>query len=309
MEKKILLAVDGSICSIQSLEYIAALFADRPDVMIHILHCTSSGCTALPEAEDPDNSLMPTGHVFDKQHAAAQRHLRKAEERLTGLGVAAERITSVTSPSSANVATALRTYAERHYFDCIVVGRRGIGVVGEMILGSVSAELFRKSRKIPLWIVDGKIESKRILVPVDGSVPSLMAVDHLAHIFDGRDDVAFHFFHSRSLLSSKIQCVPEDFYGKWGKEWCDTHLSGKNCLFNGPIQVLIDAGITKEMIYTLPEPTAIEESMSIVSHAKKHHCGTIVIGRRREGMAKGLLGSVTSRTIMQTQDIALWIVG
>ncbi len=309
MEKKILLAVDGSICCTLALEYVAALFAHRPEVKIHILHCTSSSSAVLPEAEDPDNSLLPTGYLFDKQHTSGQRHLRKAEERLTSLGIAADRLAALTVPSSSNVAAALRAYAERHFFDCIVVGRRGIGVVGEMLLGSVSAELFRKCRKIPLWIVDGKIDSRRILVPVDGSVPSLMAVDHLAHIFTGRDDIAFYFFHSRGLLSSKIQCVPEDFYSKWGKEWCDTHLSDRNCLFNGPIQLLLDSGIAKEMIYTLPEPTSFEESMSIVSHAKKHHCGTIVIGRRREGMAKGLLGSVTSRTILQTQNMALWIVG
>jgi nucleotide-binding universal stress UspA family protein len=309
MEKKILLAVDGSTCSTLALEYIATLFATRPEVKIHILHCTSSGCAILPEAEDPQNSLMPTGHLFDKQQAAGLRHLHKAEERLISLGIASDRLTTSTVPSNSGVATSLRAYAEKHLVDCIVVARRGIGVVGEMLLGSVSAELFRKCRNIPLWIIDGKVDSQRILVPVDGSVYSLMAVDHLAHIFAGRGDIAFFFFHTRSFLSSKIQCVAEDFYSKWGKEWCDTHLKGNNCLFNGPIQLLLDAGIDKEMVHTLPEPTALEESISIVSHAKKHGCGTIVLGRRREGMAKGLLGSVSSRTIMQTQDMALWIVG
>ena len=70
-----------------------------------------------------------------------------------------------------------------------------------------------------------------------------------------------------------------------------------------------DAGIDKEMIHTLPEPPVIEESSSIISYARKHECGTIVMGRRKEGMAKGILGSVSSRTIMQTQDMALWIIG
>jgi nucleotide-binding universal stress UspA family protein len=309
MEKKLLLAVDGSPCSTQALEYIAALFADQPEVSFHVLHCTSIGPSVRPEAEDPANSLLPTDHRLDRHQAIGLLHLKKAENQLTALGVVASRITSSTIPNATGVAASLKGYAEKHLVDSIVVARRGIGVVGEMLLGSVSAELFRKCRKIPLWIIDGEVTTKRFFVPVDGSVNSLMAVDHLAHIFAGRNDIAFLFFHTRSLLSSKVQCVPEDFYNRWGKEWCDTHLQGKNCLFTGPIQLLLDAGIDKEMIHTLPEPTALEESSSIISHAKKHRCGTIVIGRRREGMAKGIFGSISSRTGTPTQNLALWIIG
>ncbi|MDP3478785.1 MAG: universal stress protein [Desulfoprunum sp.] len=309
MEKKILLAVDGSSCSSQAVEYIATLFSCRPEIHIHILHCTSSSGSALPESEDPANSLMPTSHRFDKHQATGLRYLKKAEDKLITLGISADRLTSSTVHSGANIAHSLKSYAEKHLVDCIVVARRGLGVVGEMLMGSVSAELFKRCRTIPLWIIDGKVESKRILVPVDGSVYSLMAVDHLAHVFAGRDDVTFFLFHTKGFLSAKIQCVPEDFYSRWGQEWCETHLRGHDGLFNGPIRLLLDAGIAKETIHTLPEPAVLEESMSIISHAKKHECGTIVLGRRKEGMAKGLLGSVSSRTIMQTQDMALWLVG
>lgn len=309
MEKKLLLAVDGSTCSTQALDYIAALFADQPDVRFHVLHCTSVGCSILPEAEDPANSLLPTDHQFDRHQATGLRHLKKAEDRLMTLGVAADRITSSTVPNTTGVAAALKGYGERHLVDSIVIARRGIGLVGEMLLGSVSAELFRKCRKIPLWIIDGEVSSKRFFVAVDGSVHSLMAVDHLAHVFAGRKDVTFLFFHTRGLLSARVQCVPGDFYDRWGKEWCDTHLQGKSCLFTGPIQLLLDAGIDQEMIHTLPEPTALEESSSIISNARKHRCGTIVIGRRREGLAKGIFGSISSRTVMQTQNMALWIIG
>ena len=309
MERKILLAVDGSTCSNQAIDYFATLFANRPEVKIHILHCSASSGSLLPEPEDPANSLMPTNHKFDKRQAVSLRYLQRAEEKLISLGISADRLTSATVHGDASVAKSLKNYGEKQLVDSIVVARRGLGVVGEMLMGSVSAELFRKCRSIPLWIIDGQVQSKRILVPVDGSVFSLLAVDHLAHIFAGRNDISFFFFHTRSFLSSHIQCVPEDYYSRWGKEWCDTNLRGKNCLFNGPIQLLLDSGIAQEAIHTLPEPTTLEESMSIISHARKNTCGTIVIGRRREGLAKGLMGSVSSRTMLQTQDMALWLVG
>ncbi len=309
MEKKILLAIDGSSCSTLAAEYIAMLFSGRPEVKIHILHCMQSSGSVLPEPEDPANSLMPNSHRFDKHQAAGLRFLKMSEERLIALGISADRLTSSTLSGGSNIANSLKSYAEKQIVDGLVVARRGLGVVAEMLMGSVSAELFKKCRTVPLWIIDGKVECKKFLIAVDGSIGSLMAVDHLAHIFAGREDVTFFFFHTKGLLAAKIQCTPENFFSRWGKEWCENNLQGRNCLFNGPIQLLVDAGIAKERIHTLPEPTVLEESMSIISHAKKHGCGTIVLGRRREGMAKGLLGSVSNRTILQTQNMALWLVG
>ncbi len=309
MEKKILLAIDGSACSALAAEYIAMLFSGRPEVKIHIVHCMQTSGSVLPEPEDPANSLMPTNHRFDRHQVSALRFLKMSEEKLISLGIAADRLTCSTLSGGANIASALKSYAENQMADSLVVARRGLGVVAEMLMGSVSAELFKKCRTIPLWIIDGKVDSRKMLVAVDGSVNSLMAVDHLAHIFAGRDDVTFFFFHTKGFLATRIQCVPEDYYSRWGKEWCESHLRGHDCLFSGPIQLLLDAGITKDMIHTLPEHTALEESMSIISQAKKNGCGTIVLGRRRDGVAKGLRGSISNRTIMQTQDMSLWLVG
>jgi nucleotide-binding universal stress UspA family protein len=53
----------------------------------------------------------------------------------------------------------------------------------------------------------------------------------------------------------------------------------------------------------------MEESTAIINCAKKNDCGTIVIGRRPESESKGFLGGVTRRTIKQTENMALWIVG
>jgi hypothetical protein len=71
---------------------------------------------------------------------------------------------------------------------------------------------------------------------------------------------------------------------------------------------LHEAGIPKDQIIILPEATHINESSSIISKARRHQCGTIVMGRRA-GIARGLWGEVATRTIKHTQDMALWIVG
>lgn len=306
MKKKILVALDDSVNSFLSLEYTAHLFAQQHDIEICILHCESS-TGAFIEPEDPENSLMPE-RPLSKGIVKGSRLLEKGHQKLIDLQIPTERISKLHHRASV-IASSIQQVAEKNLVDSLVIARRGVGFVGELLLGSVSSSLFDSCHSIPLWIIDGEITSKKFLVPVDGTPSSLMAIDHLSHIFAGRKDLTFFLFHARGFLSPPPSCRPEDFYDRWGKDWCDQNLSGNGCMFTGPTELLTEAGIPKECIITLPQPKALEESTAIISSARKNDCGTIVIGRRPAGESKGFLGGVAKRTIMQTEDLALWVVG
>ncbi|WP_136806178.1 universal stress protein [Desulfosediminicola flagellatus] len=307
MEKQILIALDDSVSSNLSLDYVAHLFSADPDVKFLLLNCQPQGAEVMPEPEDPRNSLMPD-HTQAKGQQKCTILLGKANRKLTSLGIPEDRIT-ISCQSAANIASGITKHAEQKLVDSIVVAKRGMGLVGELLLGSVSSSLFDICRSTPLWIIDGVIQSKRLLVPVDGSPASLMAVDHLAHVFSQRTDVQFFLFHVKGFLSSPKQCKPENFYDRWGKEWCDKNLSGNDCMFIGPTKLLKNAGIPEKCIETLPQATAIEESTTIINAARKHRCGTIVIGRRKPNEVKGFLGGVSKRTVVQAENLALWVVG
>lgn len=299
--------MDDSPTSSQALLYVSHLFASQEDVNFLLFHVHSGNIAAFPEPEDSRNSLTPDRPVSSLSQKG-DRLLQKAKQKLEQHGINATRITTCCQPSG-SIATAIHHFGSHHMVDAIVVARRGVGIVGELLLGSVSSALFDRCRSTPLWIIDGDIQSEKFLIPVDGTPNSMMAVDHLAHIFSGRSDVLFYLFHARSFLSPPPICRPETFYDRWGKEWCDTHLSGNGCMFTGPTNLLIEGGIARESIITLPEPTTLEESSAIVGSARKNNCGTIVIGRRPESEVKSIFGGVSKRTIRQTENLALWVIG
>jgi nucleotide-binding universal stress UspA family protein len=307
MNKQILIATDGSTFSNQALVYAANLFADQPEVTFRLLNCISPPQRPRPEPEDFKNSLFPCSAENVARHSLADNCLEQAKERLYRRGIAANRITTTTITAS-NIARTIQFEAEHKMVDSILVARRGIGFVGEMLLGSVSADLFRKCHQIPLWIIDGEITSKNFLMHVDGSCDSLMAADHLAHILSRRKDIQIHLYHCQRLFKSKNE-KRDPLHPKWDEEWCNTYLTGDNPIYDGPRQLLREAEIPDSSITVLPEKTNIDESSSIISQARKHRCGTIVMGRRRVGMARGIFGEVTARTIKNTQNMALWIVG
>lgn len=309
MKKEILIAIDGSVYSNQALSYISTLFAAHTDIHFHLCTWTTAGASIMPSAADPKNSLIPSSGTQGKKEAAADRYLKKAVEKLIRAEIAPERIHTSVQVSGYNIAAAIQQTAKKNLMDSILIGRRGLTGISEMLMGSVSTALFRRCHDTPLWIIDGEVQSKSFLVPVDGSPNSLMAIDLLCHIFANRTDIRICLFHCTALFGKKLQCTPELFYEKWDKEWCNTHLSGTDCLFNGPRQLLLDAGIPEQQIQILPETTDLEEAHGIIREAKKQNCGTIVMGRRGAGMGKGLFGGVSDRAIKHVQDLALWIVG
>lgn len=310
MQKEILIAIDGSAYSNHSLSYLSTLFAQQEDINFHLCMWLTSSVSVIPSVADSDNSLIPTNfNGQEKKEATAKRYLNKASDLLTQKGIAPERIQTSVQISGYNIAASIQQRGDKQLADSILVGRRGLGGISEMLMGSVSATLFRKCRSTPLWIIDGEVNSKNILVPVDGSPFTLAAVDHLCHILNNRKDVTILLLHCSSLFAKTLQCDLELFHPQWDKEWCNTHLSNTDCLHNGPRQLLLEAGIPDRQIKILPNTSDLEKAHGIIREAKKHNCGTIVMGRRGVGMAKGLFGGVSDRTVKRVQDMALWIVG
>ena len=309
MKKEILVAVDGSVYSNQALSYLSTLFKDQADIYFHLCTMITGGASVMTSVADPKNSLIPSSSTQNRKNISANRYLHKAIEKLNRSGIDSERIKTSVHVSGYNIARTIQQTATKELVDSILVGRQGLNAISEMLMGSVSATLFQKCRNTPLWIIDGEVESNDFMVPVNGSPNSLMAVDHLCHILEKRDDIQIFLFHCSSLFSKKPQYNIELFHNKWDKEWCDKYLSGDASLFNGPRQLLLEAGIPTSQIHILPKVSHLEEARGIIREAKKQKCGTIVMGRRAAGMAKGLFGGVSDRAIKRVQDMALWIVG
>lgn len=308
MKKEIVIAVDGSMYSDQALSYIINLFAEDDDFYFCLATWISASTSIMPSIADERDSLIPTGNQ-NKKEISAERYLHKAKEKLTAAGIAEERIRTTVELSGYNIASTILQYVTKELPDALLLGRRGFKGITEMLMGSVSAELFRKCHTTPLWIIDGKVKDTDFFVPLDGTVKSLLAVDHLAHICEGRKDVRICLFHCTTFFGKQMTCNPKLFYEHWDRKWCDKHLSETDCLFQGPKQILLDAGIPDANIEILPKTNDLEEARSIISEARKQHCDTIVMGRRSAHMAKGLFGGVSDRTIKRVENLTLWVVG
>jgi len=307
MERTILVAVDGSVYSGNSLEYLIKLFGPDRSLSLHLLSVVSSGGGGKDWMFDVD-PLRTQSPESEKRAHLARKHLKEAEDRLVRNGFAREQIESRVKIASA-ISSAIREEAERGNYDSVVIGRRGLGTVGNMFFGSTSGELIEKCHKVPLWIVDGNVNASRFLLAVHCHPSSLMAADHLAYMLKNHPAAEICLYHSNSVFGSQQAAKAEEFHAQWGKAWCDQYLDLDNFLFFAHAQLLVASGIPRHRITQLPAQMHIDVGSDLLRQAKQHQCGTIVIGRRRRDLAKGQLKGVSDKTLKQAQNIAIWLAG
>ncbi|MCA1766059.1 MAG: universal stress protein [Desulfobulbaceae bacterium] len=310
MEKRILIAVDGSTYSNNTIHYLGTLFGPQEAVRMHLLSIIPGG-SLPPEKEWMEeleliNSLPPEAR---KRLRSVKTYMKNATDKLGRFGINPERITTEIKLARRSVAEDIIDEARRGLFDALVIGRRGITKLEELIIGSVSEAIFKKCSDVPIWIIDGRVDSRTFLVPIDGSFNSMMAADHLAHIIEGCHHCKVTLFHSSAMLASARSIEPSDFYAKWGREWCEEHMSRPDSLFHAPKQLLVEGGIPAENIKWQHSSKGIEASRQILRQALIDDYGTIVIGRSSEETRKGIFRGVSDRVVLMGDRVAIWVVG
>ncbi len=307
-QKKILVAVDGSVYSCNSLDYLIKLFKDDREIVFHLLSIVSGGNSDQNWMLDVDPLRGDTPAV-EMRKAKANRYLKDARNRFMRNNFTEEQVEYSAESSAASISTAIHHFANQGMYDGLLIGRRGVGKVGEMFLGSVSADLIRKCHELPVWLIDGEVTSTRFLLSVHCAPQSLLAADHLAFLVAGTPGIEICLYHSSSVFGSTPPASPEDFHAQWGKEWCDKYLDEDRDMYKTHARVLTENGISEEKITTIPPRKDLDASHDLLRQAKKHGCGTVVIGRRGREVEKGLLGGVSDRTTQQAQNMAVWLVG
>ena len=310
MNKKILVAVDASVYSSNTLHYLEQLFKNLDDIHFHLLSVIpSSSVQAGQEWLDDLELLSKLSPAARKRYAAAKKYMNGAVDRLGRHGISPEQITSEIKLSRTNVAADIIEVARKGLYDALVIGRRGVSKLEELIMGSVSFTVFEKCRDIPIWIVDGRVDSRTFLVPIDGSDFCLKAVDHLSFILKDNPYAEITLFHSAAMFAQKQSLSFKECTHYLTDEFCQIHFQDEDIHFHAPQEILKNNGFPAERIHRLLTQKGMYPSRQIVRQAMIDDFGTIVMGRRGGKISKGIFGSVTEKVVAMSDNTAIWIVG
>lgn len=307
MEKKILIAVDPSIYTVNALKY-AAMIAKRIDATFSLIHIQPTISSFLQEEakKDPE-SMKKLKSMNEKYSEDAVTVFEYCIDRFTRFGVKRDKIECFSPMKAHSVAKDIIAHANMKLYDAVLVGRRGLTKIQETLMGSLSKSLLENSQLIPLWVVDGDVNSERILLAVDGTTNSFRAVDHLCFMHSGNTEARITLLHVMPAFGS--------FSGiKFDEKECDTcniDLAADNKKldnFYGLARKRFhDAGLTEKQIDVKAIKCTANIGKAIICEAEKGHYGTIVIGRRKSGPAI-FSSSVSLNVVGSISNMAAWVV-
>ena len=312
MEKKLLLALDGSRNSLMALDYVNDLFRSCPEVTLVLFHVLP----LIPPIYKEEGLLDPMAQKYlvqwkKKQQEAIEGVLKKSKDKLIKSGWPESRVQIRAQEKRIGVARDILFEAQKGLYDAVVIGRRGLSKAVEVFLGSVSNKVIQGAGDLPVWVVGGRIINPRILVAVDGSENAKRAVDHLSFILGSRTEEAIEilllYVWPGLITLSGPRVIPNLSAFPIGKEKVEKRITP----FLDQCQaMLLEAGLSPSQIKRKICMKCSDIGKAILSEAEKGGYGTIVIGRR--GISKAqefFMGSVSNKILQQSGDKSVWIVG
>lgn len=309
MNKKILLSVDNSRPARAALAYSINMSSTIPDLHYVLLYVQPMVSQFLKE--DALKSALARKQlekIAAKNAKFAHQMLDEYRDEMVAGGVDTNRIETQTQPRKLGVAKDVIDAAQKHQYDAIVIGRRGLSGIAKLYAGSVTTDILEQSQVVPVWMVDGKVPPGNILLAVDGSEASLRMVDHVGFMLSGNTDMSITLLH---VTNSAQNYCEIDLAELDEPDFEDIVLRGdKACIdefYPLAMQKLKQAGIEEGRIRYESLSGQRRIGKTIFDFAGKGNFSTIVVGRR--GMDKSFfMGSVSRHLINKLDNGALWVV-
>ncbi len=305
---KVMIPYDGSSHARQALQFGAALArSDRLVEHITVLRVIGGGYLAR-HIQNVDLRVTRMDQVEAwrrvRQHYLDHDiipQLQEAKNFLQSQGVA---IPIETRFAEGRAGEEIIKLAEAEGFTDIIMGRRGLSPLKELLLGSVTRAVLHRARGVTVFVVgsEGRINPDcpviPLLLPVDGSEPSLAAVRQAAIL-----DQAFKEYQIQMTLLHVIDLalltmVMETGAHRLVEEGEAILAQSRELLqqagFGGPLE--------EKLLYARP-PHAIAE------FGREGGYALILMGHKgRSIFTDLLLGSVASEVVHRTTQAAVGIV-
>lgn len=310
--KKLLIPVDDSIHSIHAIQYLLKMSPIMKDALCILFYVQPIISDYLKEEARKDpRAKVELDRLDEKNTTLGNDILNRHKERMMG-HVPEERILLLTQRRRMGVTWDIIHQASNEWVDAIVMGRHGFSRFQDVFIGSTTRNVIDRNTDIPIWMIDGEIVSRNILLAVDGSMNSLKALHYLFDMLRNDPDVRLTLFHVQPSFRdycgidfAVTQCAESEqiisrFIEKADRECVENFMGNA-------LRRLEELEIPENKVTMTTRPTRLTIGKTIIEEFKDGNYGTLVVGKR--GICGGhLMGSVSNYMVTHLENGALWIV-
>ena len=315
IEKKFLVLVDGSERTIQTVNYIKDFMPIDENTRIVLFHVFSSIPEEYRELAQEPSCVNITDQLKNREtqeKGKIRTCLEQAKNILISGGFSEQSIEIKFHRLEKGVARDIIDEAKKGY-TAVILRRRGLGAVQNIILGSVAVKLLQALTFIPILIVGKAPAVKKILLAVDASSASMKAVEFVASLLGGHgyEICIFHAIPGLGAIHFDLSevCTPEIPELDMPDTCLETFKFKVARLFQDVKSRLITSGFESGKISEKIISGVHSRSEAIVREAEDGGFSTIVVGRR--GLSKVeafFMGRVGHEVVYGGKKFTVWVV-
>jgi nucleotide-binding universal stress UspA family protein len=316
MAEKILVAVDGSQRGFEAVSIVGRLIKDHPDLGLYLFHCVQELSGLLP------GELCVGLEVSCLLNPADQERLgtmifEEARRRLLAVGFPENRIEFKLKAVSIDPALDIQTEAENGKIRTIALGRRGLNQVKTLLLGSISHKVAQYAQHHSVLIVDTPVrESRKVLVPVEGSADARALTTYLAESvaqIPGLEYTLFHlmppvpptFWDDGHVLSPAEQRERQSRVEKWRSDYRQKveQFMTEGC------KRLLEKGVPEQNVTLAIQSTKEGIARDLLNEIEVNKYQLVVMGKRSFQERKPfLMGSHANKILQNLRGAMLCLV-
>ncbi len=315
--KKILVAVDGSEHALEAVRYVGKTLPPQQVeiVMYHVITKVPESFWDLEQEPAFRYKLADIKAWEDMQERLIKGFFVRARQALRDVGIPESAVHEKVDERKTGIARDIIAEAATGY-DAVVVGRRGLSELKDLVLGSIAFKLLEKVCEVPVWIVGGKMQRGKFLVAMDASEGAMHAVNHVASIVNGSPYFEVTLIHIVRGLDIFHQIFEKGIGETLQRDWIATtekelEESRKEIepLFKEAKNRLIYAGVRPERIKEKIVKGHGSRAGTICDEADHGAYDTIVVGRRGlSRVQEFFMGRVSNKVIQLAKERTVWVV-
>jgi nucleotide-binding universal stress UspA family protein len=315
--KKLLLSVDGSEHALHAVRYAAATApADEVEVVLfHIMTRIPESFWDLQNEPAYHYRFLDIGEWETQQEKMIQEFMSQACDILCAANIPRESVTVKIQDRKMGIAQDIIAESRCGY-DTVVVGRRGVSELKDLVLGSIANKLVEKLAQVPIWVIGAGQQRGKILVSLDASEGAMLAVDYVARMVGcaAFEVTLFHVMRGFDIFQQGVrkpaaQAPDSGWQERLAKE-LEQAGSGIDAVFAEATKRLVEAGMEAARVSRKVVKGASSRAGAIVEEVEKGGFDTVVVGRR--GLSKVqefFMGRVSNKVIHLAKDKTVWVVG
>jgi nucleotide-binding universal stress UspA family protein len=308
--KKILIPVDDSISSLNTIHYVTRVFPNS-NIEIVLFHVECTVPEVFLDAKD-FHILVSTQSQLKSWTSAREeenkRFMQKAKSVLIDAGFDELSIITKIQKKKVGIARDILKEISSDNYSLIIMGRNGKSNMHMPMIGTVTSKLIGKLTDIPLVIVGNiPVLNNKVLIAFDGSEGAHKAVTSVTSMLGKSNDCQITLLFVLRMLNLNYEvAITPDMENEWVSYAKQEIQPSMDLAYNH----LGNNGFKQENITTEVILGMESRAGAIVEYANKHQIPTIVVGRRGLSFVQEFFMGRVGRKVMDMADkMAVWVVG